>query len=727
MTPSSNPVLEDSQVSFKATPNGDYVFTGWSGSLSGTENPKAVTVTADMSVTANFVLRDYPLTLSVEGEGSIEEKVISTKTDYSSGTVVELTAVPAAGWSFGHWEGDSSGSENPVQITVSSAKSVKAVFTKNHYLYNLTIVGPGVVDEYLVEDTKATLEYGTRVLLKALPSENAVFKGWSGDLSGTELEVMVSINQSMDIVAEFVGKDVLSYPLTDLSLPSCMLEQLYDGVDVSPYVDGAGYILLDYNRDGRLDLVTSKVMYDGMTPVRCPIHFYLGDSQGGFSVDPENDSKFKSIDSRKILQGDFNGDGFPDIFLLGHGYDAEPWPGEYPIILLSNTGPSYTEHRFTEHVAFFHGGGSADYDNDGDLDIFITGSSPGTGLLFVNDGKGSFEIKMDIIDQELIASMYTCEMMDIDKDGYVDLVLGGHDHEGPFSYPEGESVYKNMPTVFWGNGSTFNNEDYVRLPKPPLPYGVSLDYYFTDLNSDGVDEIIVVRTSDGANGNVPYQGWKLQVIERSGRLFQDVTDKYFSGNSYDASADSWIDKICFQEIDGKQYLLAKAGGPNPIRLFTFSNGQFARVSENRYSRLEAGQSICHVQSSLDEGWGMYAALVYPFENGVDLTYLVENEYSLEFYIKNTDPSLRFDIHFDTSVLNSEGNNIMYGAGVDLSSLKHDGSWERIIIPMNSIELWDESKNNYWNRISQFVIITTSTGGHEFSVKDIRIRKVLPEE
>ena len=52
--PPSGPVLDDTSVSFNATPKKGYVFTGWSGSITGTENPKTVTVTQDMNVTANF-------------------------------------------------------------------------------------------------------------------------------------------------------------------------------------------------------------------------------------------------------------------------------------------------------------------------------------------------------------------------------------------------------------------------------------------------------------------------------------------------------------------------------------------------------------------------------------------------------------------------------------------------------------------------------------------------
>ena len=100
ITPSSTEVLEGSNVSFKATPNGEYIFTGWSGSISGTTNPQKITVTSDMNVTANFTLRSYPLTLSTEGEGEIIEKVISSRADYTSGTVVELLAQPSEHWQF---------------------------------------------------------------------------------------------------------------------------------------------------------------------------------------------------------------------------------------------------------------------------------------------------------------------------------------------------------------------------------------------------------------------------------------------------------------------------------------------------------------------------------------------------------------------------------------------------------------------------------------------------
>jgi len=48
---------------------------------------------------------------------------------YASGTVVTLTAIPAAGYTFSGWSGDLSGSINPATITMMGNKTVTATFT----------------------------------------------------------------------------------------------------------------------------------------------------------------------------------------------------------------------------------------------------------------------------------------------------------------------------------------------------------------------------------------------------------------------------------------------------------------------------------------------------------------------------------------------------------------------------------------------------------------------
>ena len=129
VTPASGQHNEDATVSITATPAGEYLFSSWSGAT-GTTATTSVVMNSNKTVTANFIKKKYALTTTVEGEGTVTEKVIKAgaATDYNSGTIVELTATPSDEWEFKEWTGDVTGAENPTQITIDKAKTVKAVF-----------------------------------------------------------------------------------------------------------------------------------------------------------------------------------------------------------------------------------------------------------------------------------------------------------------------------------------------------------------------------------------------------------------------------------------------------------------------------------------------------------------------------------------------------------------------------------------------------------------------
>jgi len=92
----------------------------------------------------------YTLTITIVGEGSVnKEPVIAQRTTKSKdldvsywtpGTIVQLTATPANGWSFAGWSEDLTGKNNPENITMNNNKVVTATFTQNPpTLYTLTI------------------------------------------------------------------------------------------------------------------------------------------------------------------------------------------------------------------------------------------------------------------------------------------------------------------------------------------------------------------------------------------------------------------------------------------------------------------------------------------------------------------------------------------------------------------------------------------------------------
>ncbi len=129
IVPDSGTFDEGEAVSLQAIPAEGWVFVRWEQDLNATANPMNITMNQDYNVVAVFEKSTYSLNLSVEGEGSVEERVIQQKsTDYPHGKVVELTAIPDEGWVFSRWGGDISSTENPYTITMTSEKTVTVVF-----------------------------------------------------------------------------------------------------------------------------------------------------------------------------------------------------------------------------------------------------------------------------------------------------------------------------------------------------------------------------------------------------------------------------------------------------------------------------------------------------------------------------------------------------------------------------------------------------------------------
>jgi len=209
VNPNGGIVNEGQQVSITASPSAEYVFDKWTGAASGSNETVSVIMDSDKSVTANFIKKKYALTTTVEGEGTITEKVIKAgvSTDYNSGTVVELTATPTAEWVFKEWSGDLTGTDNPKEITIDKAKTVKAVFVKKQYPLTVEIEGEGTVAEKVIKQGVATdYNSGTVVELTATGKTGWEFKEWTGDLTGSDNPKEITIDASKTVKAVFVKK-----------------------------------------------------------------------------------------------------------------------------------------------------------------------------------------------------------------------------------------------------------------------------------------------------------------------------------------------------------------------------------------------------------------------------------------------------------------------------------------------------------------------------------------
>jgi hypothetical protein len=210
VSPSTQQYDEGKTATITATASSEYVFQSWSGAT-GSTNSTSVVMNSDKTVTANFIKKKYALTTTVEGEGTVAEKVIKAgaATDYNSGTIVELTAVPSDEWQFIEWKGDLTGSENPTQITIDKVKNVTAVFVKKQYPLTVEIEGEGTVIIKIDNQIQNAEKYnsGTILEITAVPENEYDFEKWSGDIDGYENPVQITIDKAITITANFEDKN----------------------------------------------------------------------------------------------------------------------------------------------------------------------------------------------------------------------------------------------------------------------------------------------------------------------------------------------------------------------------------------------------------------------------------------------------------------------------------------------------------------------------------------
>ncbi|MFZ6027114.1 MAG: FG-GAP repeat domain-containing protein [Chloroflexota bacterium] len=312
----------------------------------------------------------------------------------------------------------------------------------------------------------------------------------------------------------------------------------YEASKTSLYYDtgrtwAVGYA--DFNRDGLEDVLMGYVSRTGEAT---PIKMFL-QQPGGELI--EDSSLLPpvvpgTIHARKVAIGDFNKDGTPDAFIVDHGYDQPPFPGAKPVLLISKEGKF--EERTISRVpgGFQHAASAADLTGDGSIDIFVTDTDNGAFLL-VNDGTGNFTVTRRGVPR-IKQGYYTVEVIDVDDDGYCDLLVGGHEHEWAAT------------RIYWGNASyKYTIWRSTAVPRD-VNYPIVLDVDAEDLNGDGVREIVTTRTKSSPF----YEGYYFQVVEQRNRKLQDVSDRIAPNKvEWEGASSPWVPWIVLRDFNEDGY------------------------------------------------------------------------------------------------------------------------------------------------------------------------------
>ncbi len=207
---------ESTVVTLTANPSSGWSFTGWAGDVTGTDNPLVVTMTSDLNVTANFEEipppPEYNLTVVTEGSGTVD--LNPPGGTYEESTVVTLTANPSSGWSFTGWAGDVTGTDNPLVVTMTSDLNVTANFVNipppPQYTLTVNTAGSGTVD---LNPPGGVYDEFTEVTLTADPAAGWSFTGWSGDLTGTDNPLVVTMTADRNVTATFEESGLQDVPV----------------------------------------------------------------------------------------------------------------------------------------------------------------------------------------------------------------------------------------------------------------------------------------------------------------------------------------------------------------------------------------------------------------------------------------------------------------------------------------------------------------------------------
>jgi surface protein len=177
-----------------------------------------ITATSEgKSGTATVTVPLHALTVTKSGTGNGTVTSIPAGIDcgaaceasYPAGTVVTLTAAPAAGSVFEGWSGACTGETSTCQVTVNEASNVTATFTRLHtLLVTKDGAGSGVVTSSPAgidcgAECEAIYAAGTVVTLTATADDGSAFVGWSGSCAGTDLSCQVTMDAAKGITATF--------------------------------------------------------------------------------------------------------------------------------------------------------------------------------------------------------------------------------------------------------------------------------------------------------------------------------------------------------------------------------------------------------------------------------------------------------------------------------------------------------------------------------------------
>ncbi|MCR9226274.1 MAG: VCBS repeat-containing protein [Flavobacteriaceae bacterium] len=337
--------------------------------------------------------------------------------------------------------------------------------TKGGHFLNLNLIGP--------ENNKGGI--GSQVTLKV-----------SGKRYFKELYPMRGSMSSVDPRLHFGLKD-------DSSIDTLQVRWSNGSVTTLNNIKPDQFLTVEYN----LDKTNAEVQLE---ETRLSMVEGVDDRFGLDYVHQENDFvdfdydklllHMNSSEGPKIAVGDVNNNGLPDVFVgASKGFTGGLYQMQASGKFLRTNTAIFEESQGSEDTdAVF-----VDVDNDGDQDLivasggyeFSANSFALADRLYKNDGKGNFSKPIPITPANKLVSTSCLALSDYDKDGDMDIFLGGRYRPLSYGLPESGYILEND-----GKG---NFKSVLGIKVSDLTdIGMITDASWFDIDRDGDDDLVLV-------------------------------------------------------------------------------------------------------------------------------------------------------------------------------------------------------------------------------------------
>ncbi len=214
-------------------------------------------------------------------------------------------------------------------------------------------------------------------------------------INPNDLESRWLLNVAYMAIGAYPASVPQQYLIPDLDKPSAVNIKPFEDISMQMGLDknnlAGGSIVDDFNNDGHLDIITSCLH------LHEPMSYYENNGDGTFTDKSAQSGINILTGGLNLLQGDYNNDGFKDVFVLRGAWLAQY--GEQPNSLLRNNGDgTFADVTIEAGMLSFkptQTGTWADFNGDGWLDLFvgyetIEGGKPYPCELYLNNKNGTF-------------------------------------------------------------------------------------------------------------------------------------------------------------------------------------------------------------------------------------------------------------------------------------------------------------------------------------------------